>query len=35
MVILMPADDPWSAMMSSLNMFTDDFMKEGIEDLPL
>ena len=35
MVILMPADDPWSAMMSSLDMFTDDFMKEGIEDLPL
>ncbi|HAE17425.1 MAG TPA: AbrB/MazE/SpoVT family DNA-binding domain-containing protein [Erysipelotrichaceae bacterium] len=34
-VILMPKDDPWSAMMSSLSMFTDDFMKEEIEDLPV
>lgn len=31
-VILMPEDDSWSAMISSLSMFTDDFMKEEIED---
>lgn len=31
-VILMPKDDPWAAIMSSRSMFTDDFMKEEIED---
>lgn len=34
-VILMPKNDPWSSMMSSLNMFTEDFLKEPIEDLPI
>lgn len=34
-VILMPKNDPWSSMMSSLNMFTEDFLSEPIEDLPI
>ena len=35
MVILMPEGDPWRAMMSSLEMFTDDFLEEPAESLPL
>lgn len=34
-VILMPKDDPWAPMMQSLDMFTDDFLADGIEDLPI
>ena len=34
-VILMPKDDPWSAMMNGLSMFTDDFLREPVEDLPV
>lgn len=34
-VILMPKDDPWASMMNGLNMFTEDFLKEDVEDLPL
>ena len=34
-VILVPKDDPWAAMMQSLDMFTDDFLADGIEDLPV
>ena len=34
-VILMPKDDPWAPMMQSLDMFTEDFLAEGIEDLPV
>ena len=34
-VILMPEGDPWRAMMSSLEMFTDDFLEEPAESLPL
>ena len=26
MVILLPKDDPWSAMVNSLSQFSDDFM---------
>lgn len=33
-VILMSKDNPWSAMMAGLELFTDDFLKDGIEDLP-
>lgn len=32
-VILMPKNDPWAPMMQSLDMFTDDFLADGIEDL--
>ena len=32
-VILMPKDDPWGSMLQGLDMFSDDFLKDGIEDL--
>lgn len=34
-VILMPRKDPWSSVRSSLAMFTDDFLSDEIEDLPV
>lgn len=34
-VILVPKDDPWRGMMDSLSMFTEDFLADGIEPLPL
>ena len=34
-VMLMPKDDPWGPMLQGLSMFTDDFLKEDIEDLPV
>lgn len=34
-IMLMPKDNPWQAMMDSLSLFTDDFLKDGIEDLPV
>ena len=34
-VVLMPKDDPWRAMLDALPMFTDDFLREEQEDLPV
>ena len=34
-VILMPKDDPWKGMLESLALFTDDFLSDGIESLPV
>lgn len=34
-VILMPKDDPWKSMMDSLSLFTEDFLADGIESLPV
>ncbi|MBR1560320.1 MAG: AbrB/MazE/SpoVT family DNA-binding domain-containing protein [Clostridia bacterium] len=34
-VILMPKDDPWAAMLQGLDMFTDDFLADGVDDLPV
>lgn len=34
-VILMPKDDPWQSMLQSLDLFTDDFLKDDIGDLPV
>ena len=34
-VILMPKDDPWRSMLDSLPLFTEDFLADGIADLPL
>ena len=34
-VMLMPKDDPWAAMLDSLEHFTPDFLSEGVEDLPV
>ena len=34
-VILMPKNDPWAPMMQGLDMFTEDFLADGIEDLPV
>lgn len=34
-VILMPRKDPWSSVQAGLSMFTDDFLTEDIEDLPV
>lgn len=34
-VILFPKNDPWQNMLTGLELFTDDFLKDGVEDLPL
>ena len=34
-LILMPKDDPWKSMLDSLSMFTEDFLADGIESLPV
>ena len=34
-VILVPEDDPWSSMIQGLQMSTDDFLKNDIEDFPV
>ena len=34
-VILMSKDDPWAAMIKSLDMFTDDYLSDSAEDLPV
>lgn len=34
-VILTPKDDPWASMLEGLNMFTDDFLADGVHDLPV
>jgi len=34
-VILIPKDDPWAPMMQGLDMFTEDFLADGIKDLPI
>ena len=34
-VMLIPKDDRWQSVLESLNMFTEDFLKEKIESLPL
>lgn len=34
-VILMPKDDPWAPMLRGLDMFTDDFLADGADDLPV
>ena len=35
LVILMPKSDPWCNMLEGYNLFTEDFLKEVPEDLPL
>ena len=34
-VILMPKDNPWQSTVDSLSLFTEDFLADGIEPLPL
>ena len=34
-VMLMPKSDPWASALQGLSMFTDDFLADGVEDLPL
>ena len=34
-VLLMPTDDPWWGVMEGMSLFTEDFLKDGIEDLPV
>jgi len=34
-VILLPKADRWSALLESLDLFTDDFLSDEIESLPL
>ena len=34
-VLLMPKDNPWSTMLVGLDFFTEDFLNDGIEDLPV
>ena len=30
-----PKDDPWASMLKGLDMFTDDFLVDGVDDLPV
>lgn len=32
-VILLPKDDPWNAMLAGLEMFTEDFLAKPVEKL--
>ena len=34
-VILLPKNDSWSALRNSLDMFTEDYLSDGIDDLPV
>ena len=34
-VILLPKSDRWSALLESLDLFTDDFLSDEIESLPI
>jgi antitoxin VapB len=34
-VMLLPKENKWESMISSLDMFTDDFLIEGIPALPI
>ena len=34
-VILIPKSDPWKSMLDSFDFFTEDFLAEEIEDLPV
>lgn len=34
-VILMPKDDTWQSMLQSLDLFTEDFLSDGMDDLPV
>ena len=33
-VLLAPKTDPWSEMFNALDMCTDDFLADGIQDVP-
>ena len=34
-VILAPKDDPWASLLQGFSMFSEDFLRDGIEDLPI
>ena len=34
-VLLLPKEDPWAAALQGLNLFTDDFLSDGMDDLPV
>ena len=34
-VILYPKNDRWSSLLTSLELFTDDFLSDSVESLPL
>ena len=34
-VILMPKKNPWESVVKGLSMFSDDFLADDIEDLPV
>ena len=34
-VMLVPKSDPWGSFIMGLNMFTEDFLQDGIDDLPV
>ena len=34
-IILVPKNDRWSSLLASLDLFTDDFLSQEIESLPL
>ncbi len=33
-VMLIPKDDPWAGLIESLDEFSDDFMEDGVPELP-
>ena len=34
-VLLLPKEDPWAEALQGLQLFTDDFLSYGIDDLPV
>ena len=34
-LILVPKDDDWEMTLRGLDMFTEDFLRDGVNDLPL
>lgn len=34
-VLLMQKDDPWASMLAGLELFTDDYLGQELEDLPV
>ena len=34
-VMLIPKEDRWASLMASLDLFTDDFLSDEIESLPI
>lgn len=34
-VVLIPKSEKWNSLLEGMDMFTDDFLRENMEDLPV